>query len=352
MTSNIERSAQTDAPPNPENINRPNLSFGLYLPKRVVTNEEIELWTNNSDSKSIPARAILSATGIEKRYVASEKETPLFMALNAAQQALNGKRPDAIIVSTSFPTGFNVSQKISDELGFSPNVHLDVHAACSGFTRSLAYLKEKEHDFKGKRFLLITTEKYSPFLHDLKAEGRSSDPSLAQALFSDGAFAVFFEPGEDMQIISAVNHRFPEEVSNCIQMPVKQELMVPPFINESIPYSESGKFEQRGREVVTLIRDTIKQLIERAVLHANLKPSDIKTIFPHQGSRPTTETVEKAMDGYHVYKDYNEGNFSSGSIPKALMKAIKQGEVQRGDNLVLAGFGAGMFASIAVVRLG
>lgn len=334
-----------------ERITLGNISFGLYLPERAITNEEMASWNLTTNTgRLITARTILFATGVEKRRVADEEETPFFMGLNAAQQALNGKKPDAVIVSTSFPVGLNVSQRISDELGFSPDFHLDVHAACSGFTRSLAYLKEREQEFNGKRILLVATEKYSPFLHDLKTEGRNSDPSLAQTLFSDGAFAIFFEFGKDIQILSAVNHRFPEEFSNLIKMPVDQDLMAPPFINEPIPVSR--KFEQQGREVVALIRDNIKPLIEDAMRQANLKTSDIKMVFPHQGSRLTTKTVAETMNEYPVYEDYSEGNFSSGSIPKALMKAIKQGEIKRGDNLVLAGFGAGMFASVVVVRLG
>jgi 3-oxoacyl-[acyl-carrier-protein] synthase-3 len=128
--------------------------------------------------------------------------------------------------------------------------------------------------------------------------------------------------------------------------------MILPFINEPIPYPESGKFEQNGGEVVKIISNNIRPLIEQAITQAKLKPSDIKIVFPHQGSRPTTEAVEKAISEYRVCKDFEEGNFSSASIPKALMKAINQGEIKRGDNLVLAGFGAGMFASIAVVKLG
>ena len=350
----VSESLRSDRLPNPEDTNKPRFSFGLYLPKHVLTNEEIASWDlrKTPDSSPLPARAILSVTGVEKRYAANEKETPLSMGLNAAQQALNGKKPDVVIVSTSFPQGFNFSQKISEEMGLTPDSHLDVHAACSGFTRSLSYLKENEQEFNGKRILLVATEKYSPFLHDLKKEGRNSDPSLAQTLFSDGAFAIYFELENDLQILSSVNHRFPKEVSKCIQMPVEQKLMVPPFINESIPYPDSGKFEQNGSEVVTQVRNNICQLVEKTMQDANLKPSDIQMVFPHQGSRPTTETVEKALDGYLVYKDYREGNFSSGSIPKALMKAVNQGEIKRGDNLVLAGFGAGMFASIAIVRLG
>lgn len=342
----------------PETPKKPSVVFGIYLPTRRVTNVDIASWNlrKNSDSEPLSARAILSATGVEQRYVADPTETPLAMGLSAAQQALNGKKADVVIVSTSFPQGFNISQRISKRLLLTPESHLDVHAACSGFTRSLAYLKENEQRFNGKRILLVTTEKYSPFLHDLKTEGRNSDLSLAQTLFSDGAYAVFFEFGKDMEILSAVNQRFPEGVSGFIKMPVDPRLMVLPYINEPVPYPESHKFEQDGKEVLSTVSANIWSLINEAVQKANLAPSDIVRVLPHQGSKPMTQAIIRGkMDGYAdgvVYEDYQEGNFSSASIPKALNAAVKKGEIKKGNIVVLAGFGAGMFASIVVVRFG
>lgn len=344
--------------PSPETPDKPSVVFGLYLPTKILTNQEIESWNlrKTPDGNPLSARAILTTTGVEKRYVADERETAFLMGINAAQQALNGKMPDAVIVSTSFPAGFNLSKRISEELGVTPDFHLDVHAACSGFTLSLAYIKEHEQEFLGRKILLVATERYSPFLHDLKTEGRNSDLSLAQTLFSDGAYAIVFEYGRDLQVLSALNLRFPKEVEPYIQMPVKQKLMSLPFIEEFVPYPESGKFEQNGRRVLNTVSRSIWSLIDEAVRKANLTPSDIKRIFPHQGSKPMTQAIINGkMDGYAdgvIYEDYQEGNFSSGSIPKALMRAVNQGELKRGDNLVLAGFGAGMFASIVVVRFG
>lgn len=345
--------------PSPEAQRKPNLVFGVYLPETILTNLELESWNIRSKERAKPktARSFLEVTGIETRRVANDKETPLAMGLSAAKQALNGKRPDAVIVSTSFPVGFNVSQAISEELGLSPRLNMDVHAACSGFTRSLFFLKEKEeeYDLNGKRVIIVATEKYSSHVHNLRTEGVGADPSLAQTLFSDGAYAMTFEYGRDLQVLSALNHRFPKEVKSYIQMPVDAKLMIHPFIEEFVPYPKSGRFEQNGKMVLDTVSGSIWSLIDEAVQKANLTPSDIKRVFPHQGSKPMTQAIiNGTMDGYAdgiVYEDFEEGNFSSASIPKALMKAVNQGEIKRGDILVLAGFGAGMFASITVVRL-
>lgn len=339
-------------PPSPEIAQKPDIGFGIYLPKKFITNEQIEqLGLKTQSGKLLTAEVIKGKTGIEKRYVANEEETPLFMGLNAAQQVLNGKKVDAVIVSTSFPVGYNLSARIRDELGLYYGFNIDIHAACSGFTRGLSFIKEHERKFNGKRILFIATEKYSPYLCDLRNGGISSDPSLAQTIFSDGAVAVMLEYGKDLEVLSKLEFNFPKETENYIKMPIDRSLLVSPFLEIPVPYPSSGKFEQNGKEVFESIRSNIKGLVEQAILEAGFNPPDIKKIFAHQGSGYLIRAIHHNMRDYAVYYDFEEGNFSSASIPKALMKAVNQGEIKRGDNLVLAGFGAGLFASIAVVRL-
>jgi len=332
-----------------EKPTRPAISFGSYLPKQILTDQEIQSWG-----------ITLKDTGIEKRYVANEEETPLFMGVSASKHTLGitEKPIDAVLVSTSFPQGINLSQKISEQLKLSPQLNMDIHAACSGFGRTFSFLKEQEekYNLNGKRILIVATEKYSPYFHDLKTEGEKADPSLAQTLFSDGAYTMIFEYGRNLQILSTFNFRFPQEFDSYIQMPVERKLMIDPFIEEYVPESLSGKFEQNGRGVLGTISRNFWPLITEAVQNAGLTSLDIKKIFPHQGSGPMiTAIIDKKPKNYPdgiVYEDYFEGNFSSGSIPKALQKALRNDEIKKGDNIVLAGFGAGIFASIAVVKLG
>lgn len=354
----ISELTYNDLYPDSETLRKPNLSFGSYLPKFILTNKKIEAWgLETVKGESMDNKFLIQKTGIQERYVADEKETPLSMGTSAAKDALRSleKEVDIVMVTTSFPQGINLSDKISQALGLSPALIKDVHAACSGFSRTLSFLKEKgeEYDLNGKRILIVATEKYSPYLHDLKTEGAETNPSLAQTIFSDGAYAITFEYGRDLQILSALNHRFPKEIEPYIRMPVDKNLMIAPFIEEFVPYSE--QFEQYGRGVLGAVARNIWSLIDETVKKADLAPLDIKKIFPHQGSGPMINAIIRGKPDVYphgiVYEDYYEGNFSSGSIPKAMQKALINGEIRKGDNLVLAGFGAGMFASIAIVRV-
>lgn len=340
----------------PEIPNKPDIAFGICLPKGILTNEEIESWAvKTSNGSLLTASSLEQKTGILKRYVADDEETPFSMAICAAREALK-KQPqkniDAVIVSTSFPTGENLSAHVQKELGISGR-HLDIYAACSGFTLSLAHIKAHEGEFLGKKVLLITTEKYSPYLWDLRDGLGHDDPSLSQTIFSDGAVAVVFEYGKDMKILAYATKRFPKETEKFIEMPVDRNLLPSlPFIAVFAPKSSSGKFEQDGRNVYRLMCEAIPPLIEETVeKKAGLDPSNIKMVFPHQGSGHMVEGIAKRLPKFSLYPDFKDGNFSSASIPKALMKAIEEGRVEKGDKVVLAGFGAGLFASIAVVQL-
>lgn len=349
-----EHLKRSDFPRSPENAGRPNIGFGIYLPERILTNQEIESWgVLTPNGNPLTSDNIQKRTGIVRRYVANEKETPFSMTLHASQDALRQAKDEidaAVIVSTSFPTGENLSFKLQKELGIS-GYNLDVNAACSGFTFALAHIKDNEEKFLGKRILLVATEKYSPHLRDLREGGVNTDPSLAQSIFSDGAIAIVFEYGRDLQVLSAIDHKFPSDTDDFIKMPVDKTLFTPRSIDVPVPYPESGKFEQDGLKVYRLICETVPQLIKNAIKGANLNSSQtIQMIIPHQGSGHMVQGISQRLNGYSVYCDFEDGNFSSGSIPKALMSAIKKGEIKKGNIVVLAGFGAGLFASTVVVR--
>jgi len=54
-----------------------------------------------------------------------------------------------------------------------------------------------------------------------------------------------------------------------------------------------------------------------------------------------------------VLTNLNEhGNTSAGSIPIALAAAVKSGQVQKGDVIACAGFGAGLSWGAAVIEWG
>lgn len=336
----------------PETSNKPNIVFGAYLPEKFITNEQIERWdVKTQNGKRLTASYIHEKIGISRRFRAGKNETSIDMGIKAALATGNLEDVTAIIVSTSYPLGKNVSEEIGHRLQIRPKFHLDVHAACSGFTRGLSFIKEHERKFNGKRILFIATEKYSHTLANLNEEGIAIDPSMAQTIFSDGAVAIVFTYGKDIQVLEYCSEKLPKEFDEYIRMPIDKALMIPPFLEEPIP-TTNDMFQQDGPKVFEELKLRIPSLNTRVIEKARLSPSDIKLVILHQASGRMVKWLAQRMPDYTFFNDLEDGNFSSASIPKALMKAVNQGEIKRGDNLVLAGFGAGLFASTVVVRFG
>lgn len=328
-----------------------SVSFGLYIPQTEVTNRQIENWNVLSPGgNALTADNISRRTGIERRYIATKSETVGQMAIVAAEEALGTKRKVGFVIATTSYPEINLSKFINREKNLQAMSTLDVYAACSGFVRALNFIKSQEESFMGRSVLMVSSEKYSDKLYDLRKKGIENDPSLSQTIFSDGAAAMLFTYGKDFRILAARNKRLPVLLSPAIKMPIRRDLMEPPYIEEYITPSASGKFEQEGKTVYRAVIENVPGLIRETIRESDLKEKDIKLIIPHQGSGHIIEGLQRHLD-IPIMSDIEDGNFSSASIPKALLRAREEGKIHRRDKIVLAGFGAGLFSSIAVVEL-
>lgn len=333
-----------DLPPTKESA-KLGMSFGSYLPKQELTNQEMATWNIRTKTGLLTADDILNKTGVEKRYIAGKEETPYYMAREAAAKALEGNRNnmDVVIVSTSYIPDEDLSKKLQEEFGFS-GFQQDVYAACSGIGARLAYFKRRERQFMGNRVLFVAVEKPSEHLHNLKEDGGSKkDPSLAQTLFSDGAFAVVFEYGKDLRLLSVKEHTF-EGTGDYIKMPIDRSKLGDRRCFElPILYPESGKFEQEGSKVYKLVRNNVPDFIRKSISEAGLMPADIAMVFPHQGSGRVVEAIIDNLPEFdgRIWRDYRDGNPSSGSAPKGMMRAMEKGAIKKGDFVNVTFFGAG-----------
>lgn len=323
------------------------IEIQVVSPVQVLMNQEIASWDVSVSGKPLSEQAIFDKTGVKRRFIADE--TVLEMGLKAAQLLPLSPSPDMAIFSTSYPDGTNNAFELVNQLNLLTDGCMNVHAACAGFTLSLSYIFENENRFSQKRILLIASEKYSPTLVDLRSD--HDDPSLSQTIFSDGAVAMSFTEGEDIKILNASSYSFPKERSACLRMPVDYGLVRHPALTVDIPASENGYFWMDGRAVYEGIREIVPHLITKTIAGAGLETQQIRMVIPHQASRHMIDALAKRLPTLDFYRDLEDGNWSSASIPKAMARALGEGAISKGDRLVLAGFGAGLFASVAVIQL-
>lgn len=368
-----------------------NFGMGIYLPEKVLDNEELE--RRNIVLKSgrlLTAAQISDKIGVERRHIAGEDETVADMGYKATEIAINPKRRgtmhraptkiaptkiaptkiDLILVSTSHPTTFNVAGEISKRIGRG-TMHraltaeiIDLHAACSGSALMFSYLLENQKKYNGKNILLIAAEKFSNSVIDLTdPDALKLDSSLGQTIFGDGAAAICFRLNKDIVIHYAINKALPDPggKTDLILMAMGENKFIDPCIVKPVACSTKtnehpgGYFSQNGPRVFENVINNIPGIIHDCVKNAGFKPAEIDLVVVHSGSKRVVDVLRgKLAPDLPVYSDYTDGNMSSVSLLYSFIKAINDGVIGHGSKVVLCGFGAGspdLFSSTAVVEI-
>ncbi len=162
------------------------VGLGSYLPKRIVSNADLEKSLDTSDAW------IVQRTGIKQRHVAAEDEPTSRLGLYAAQAALKdagleASDLDLVIVATSTPdyTFPAVATQIQAGLGMTHGAAFDLQAVCSGFVFALATADKFLTSGSHRRALVIGAETFSRLLD-------WTDRTTC-VLFGDGAAAMILE---------------------------------------------------------------------------------------------------------------------------------------------------------------
>ena len=165
---------------------------GMYVPERVVTNDELSELMYTSDEW------IRQRSGIGTRRYVDPGQMPSELAQRAAERALEAagrEAPeiDCIILATlsaeaDFPgTSFFLQDRL--DVGNAPC--FDLRAQCSGFVYSLSVAKSFVESGQFQRVLVVGCEVHSTGI-DVSDEGRD-----VAVLFGDGAGAVVLEANRD-----------------------------------------------------------------------------------------------------------------------------------------------------------
>jgi 3-oxoacyl-[acyl-carrier-protein] synthase-3 len=317
---------------------------GAYKPRRAVSNAELAQRVETTDEW------IRTRTGIGNRYIADADETPSFMGLQAARQALDNAKLtpqdiDCIIVATitpdmPFPS---TAALIQAQLGARPVMAFDVEAACSGFLYALEVGRGLLQTGTYKHALVIGTEKISPFVD---WQDRSSC-----IVFGDGAGAVVIsrEDGNDRGIRSCflgADGNF----THILGMPGGGALC--PASAESI--AEKKHFiKMNGKEVFKVAVRYLEASAKEALVRANISLADVDWVIPHQANMRIIEALVDRL-GVPMDKCYcnisEMANTSAASIPVALHQANAEGRLQKGQYILLVAFGAGLSWGGTVIR--
>ncbi|CAI9120659.1 beta-ketoacyl-ACP synthase III [Brytella acorum] len=310
---------------------------GGYLPKRVVTNEELASRIETSDDW------ITSRTGIHQRHIADETETAASMAASAAREALayagaDAAEVDAIIVATATPDEAfpSVAVRVQAAIGANRAFGFDLSAACSGFIYALATANAFILAGQARKILVIGSEVYSRILD-------WTDRTTC-VLFGDGAGAVLLE-AEDLK----------GSGRGILSTHLHADGRLGDILYVTGPGSKAGAvLKMQGRDVFRHAVAKLSEAVDEALEAHHLVASDIQWLVPHQANLRIIDGMARKLslpEGRVVVTVDRHANTSAASIPLALNEAMRDGRISKGDLVLMEGLGGGLTWGSALVRI-
>ncbi len=320
-------------------------SIGTYIPEKRVTNDELAETMDTSDEW------IRSHTGIGSRHIADKEMNTADMAVKASEVALEraglkAEDIDMIILTTATPDyiGFPATACIvQDRLGAKNAGAFDLIAGCTGFVYGLEVAKNFLAGGKYNNILLVSAEMLTQIAN---WEDRNT-----AVLFGDGAGAAVISVSEDGT--SGIDDTILKaDGSGAFALERHVGGVAHPYEEGKTTWAETALYMD-GQAVYKFAVKVNTELISSLLERNNLTIDDIKWIVPHQANERILQAAAKrlklSMD--KIFLNLEEyANTSSASIPIALNDLYEKGELERGDILLLTGFGAGLTYGGAIIR--
>ncbi len=313
---------------------------GSYLPKNIVTNDDLAKTLDTSDEW------IIQRTGIKQRHIADEGETTADLGEKAARAALKDANVDVadidlIILATSTPdnTFPATSVNIQHRLGMKHGAAFDMQAVCSGFVFALTTADQYIRCGQARRILVIGAETFSRIL--------DWDDRTTCVLFGDGAGAVVIESQEGVGVTAdrgILSSHLRSDGSH------KEKLFV-----DGGPSSTGtvGHLRMQGREVFKHAVGMITDVITAAFDATGLDVADIDWFVPHQANKRIIDATARKLNipSQKVVLTVDmHGNTSAASIPLALAAAVDDRRIKKGDIILLEAMGGGFTWGSVLLR--
>ena len=315
---------------------------GSYLPPRRLTNADLvaELAQRGIETSD---EWIVERTGIRARHFAAPDVASSDLGVEAARRALDaaGLQPqdiDLIIVATSTPDMVFPSTAciLQNKLGANGCAAFDVQAVCSGFVYALSVADAMIQSGAAQRALVVGAEVFSRIL--------DFNDRTTCVLFGDGAGAVVLEASEQPGILASDLHADGKHVDIlCVPGNVSGgQILGDPLL------------KMDGQAVFKLAVGVLEKAARATLEKAQLTDADIDWLIPHQANirimQGTARKLKLPMEKVVVTVDQH-GNTSAASIPLALDHAVRAGQVQSGQTVLLEGVGGGFTWGAVLLKM-
>ncbi|OGX40589.1 MAG: 3-oxoacyl-ACP synthase [Omnitrophica WOR_2 bacterium RIFCSPLOWO2_01_FULL_41_12] len=318
------------------------VGVGEYLPKKVLTNADLEKMVQTSDEW------ITTRTGIKQRRLAAKDEASSDLAIKAGRRALedarlNPKDLELIIVATITPDMHFPSTAcfVQANLGAKKAVCFDVSAACAGFVYALTIAQQFISRGVYKNALIIGAEVLSTITdwedrNTCVLFGDGAGAAVVAEVKSGGGLSTYLGSDgtkADLLMIPGGGSRNPSTHET---------------INKRLHY-----LKMQGNEVFKIAVKIMTEAAREALKQADLECSDVDLVIPHQANIRIIMAMAKKLDlpPERIYLNIEKyGNVSSASTAIALCEAVKTGRIKKGDIVLLDAFGSGLVWGACVIK--
>lgn len=316
-----------------EKINAVITGVGGYVPEDVLTNDDIAKMVDTSDEW------IMTRVGIkERRILREEGKGTSFMGICAVNELLkktgvDAETVEAVICATTtpdyhFPTTASI---IAYNTGCKNAFTFDVQGACAGFLYALETASNYIRSGRYKRIIVVAGDKMTAITD---YTDRNTCP-----LFGDGCGAVMVEPTtENYGVMDTILRTNGIGLEHLI---MKAGGSAYPPSHETVDRREHFVY-QDGRYVFKHAVSDMADVAAEVVARNGLTNDDITWVVPHQANLRIIDATAKRLgvrDDQVMINIQKYGNTSAGTIPLCLWEW--ESKLKKGDNLILAAFGAG-----------
>jgi 3-oxoacyl-[acyl-carrier-protein] synthase-3 len=315
-----------------------------YVPPRVVTNFDLEKMVDTNDEW------IRTRTGIRERHYAEPGVGSSHLGAEAAKKLLAAKRVppeqiDLIVVATVTPDMLFPATAclIQDRIGAKNAWGFDLSAACSGFSYALTV---------GAQFVGAGTHKKALVVgSDVMTSILDYQDRATCVLFGDGAGAVLVEPATSgNEGILDFAHDIDGAGGCNLYMPAGGSLK--PASLETVE-KRMHYVHQEGAQVFKYAVRRMSELAVQILERNGFTSRDLALVVPHQANLRIIHAMQERLgvdDSKIIINIDRFGNTTAATIPLALMDALEQGRLHKGDLVLVITVGAGYTTGAVLMR--
>ena len=306
---------------------------GGYVPDYILTNDELSKMVDTSDEWimtriGIKTRHILKGANKGTSDMGAEAVKQLLAKTNTTPEEVDMIVCGVVTPDMLFPATANI---IADKVGIRNAFGFDMNAGCSSFLYALTAASKFVESGSHKKVIVVGADKMSSIVD---YTDRSTSP-----IFGDGAAAVLLEPTtDDVGVMDTILH---SDGAGRVHLHQKAGGSLLPPTYETIDARQHFIY-QEGQPVfkwaVSKMADVSVEMMNRH----GITSETLNWLVPHQANMRIIEATanrmgirrDKVMINIQRY-----GNTTSATLPLCLWEWENQ--LKKGDNLILAAFGAG-----------